>query len=52
MIRDWWMLIRFVCFVFQGSVLCDRPVSENNQLVQFASQIIISNLSYSCHLQQ
>ena len=41
MIRDWWIWIRFVCFVFQGSLLCDRPVSENNQLVQFASQIIL-----------
>ena len=41
MIRDWWISIRFVCFVFQGSLLCDRPVSENNQLVQFALQIIL-----------
>ena len=41
MIRDRWISIRFVCFVFQGSLLCDRPVSENIQLVQFASQIIL-----------
>ena len=41
MIRDWWISIRFVCFVFQGSLLCDRPVLGNNQLVKFASQIIL-----------
>ena len=38
-IRDWWISIRFVCFPFQGSLLCDRPVSGNNGLVKFASQI-------------
>ena len=32
-IRDWLILIRFVCFVFQCSLLCDRPVSCNNGLV-------------------
>ena len=31
----------FVCFVFQGSLLCDRPVSGNNRLVKFASQIFL-----------
>ena len=41
MIRDWWISICFVCFVFQGSLLCDRPVSGNNQLVNFASQIFL-----------
>ena len=41
MIRDWWISIRFVCFVFQGSLLCDRPVSGNNRLVKFASQIFM-----------
>ena len=41
MIRDWWISIRFVCFVFQGSLLCDRPVSGNNRLVKFASQIFL-----------
>ena len=35
MIRDWYTSIRFVCFVFQVSVLCDRPVSGNNLLVKF-----------------
>ena len=40
-IRDWWISIRFVCFVFQGSLLCDRPVSGNNRLVKFASQIFM-----------
>ena len=39
MIRDWWISIRFVCFPFQGSLLCDRLVSGNNGLVKFASQI-------------
>ena len=38
-IRDRW--IRFVCFVFQGSLLCDRPVLGNNRLVKFASQIFL-----------
>ena len=32
-IRDWWISIRFVPFMFQGSLLCDRPVSGNNRLV-------------------
>ena len=35
-IRDWWISIRFVCFVFQGSLLRDRPVSGNNRLVSLA----------------
>ena len=39
MIQDWWISIRFVCFLFQGLLLCDRPVSGNdNRLVKFASQ--------------
>ena len=38
-ILDWWISIRPVCFVFQGSLLCDRPVSGNNRLAKFASQI-------------
>ena len=29
----------FVCFVFQGSLLCDRPISGINRLVKFALQI-------------
>ena len=33
MIHDWRISIRFVCFAFQGSLLCDRPVSGNNRLV-------------------
>ena len=41
MIRDWWISIRFVGFVFQGSLLWDRPVSGNNRLVKFASQIFM-----------
>ena len=40
-IRDWCISIRFVCFVFQGSWLCDRPVLGNNRLVKFASQIFM-----------
>ena len=40
-IRDWWISIRFVCFVFQGSLPCDRPVSGNNRRVKFASQIYL-----------
>ena len=38
-ILDWWISIRPLCFVFQGSLLCDRPVSGNNRRVKFASQI-------------
>ena len=43
MVCDSWLvdLILFVCFVFQGSLLCDRPVSGNNGLVKFASQIFL-----------
>ena len=41
MIRDWWISIRFVCFVFQGSLHCDRPVRGNNRLFKFASQIFM-----------
>ena len=41
MIRDWWILILFVCFVFQGSLLCDPPVSGNNLPVKFALQIFL-----------
>ena len=41
MIRDLWISNRFVCFVFQGSSLCDRPVSGNSRLVKFASQIFL-----------
>ena len=44
MIRDWWISIRFVRFMFQGSLLCDRPVSGNNRLVKFASQIFMTFL--------
>ena len=40
-IRDWWISIRFVCFAFQGSFLCDRPASGNNRLVKFALQILL-----------
>ena len=39
-IRDWWISICFVCFPFQGFLLCDRPVSGNNRLVKFALQIL------------
>ena len=38
-IRDWWILISFVCFVFQGSL--PRPVLGNNRLVKFALQIFL-----------
>ena len=41
MIRDWWISIRFVCFAFQGSLLCDRPVSGNNRQVKFATQLFL-----------
>ena len=41
MIRDWWISIRFVCFAFQGSLLCDRPVSGNNRIVKSALQIFM-----------
>ena len=41
MIHDWWISIRFVCFVFQGSLLCDRPVWGNNRPVKIASQIFL-----------
>ena len=41
MIRDWWISIRFLCFVFQGSLFCDRPISGNNRLVTFVSQIFL-----------
>ena len=40
-IRDRWISIRFVCFVFQSSLLCDRPVSGNNRPVKIASQIFL-----------
>ena len=40
-IRDWLISICFVCFAFQVSLLCDRPVSGNNRLVKFASQIFL-----------
>ena len=36
MIRDWWISLRFDCFVFQGSLLCDRPVSGINRLDKIA----------------
>ena len=49
MICDWSISIRFAWFMFQYSLLCDRPVSGSNRLVQFASQIF-SDLSYACHL--
>ena len=39
MIRDWWISIRFVCFVFQVSLLCDHPVSGNTLLFKSALQI-------------
>ena len=39
MVRDWWMSIRFICFVFHGSLLYDRPVSGNNRLGKFTSHI-------------
>ena len=41
LIRDWWISIRSVCFVFRGSLLCDRPVSGNNRRVKFASQTFL-----------
>ena len=41
LIRDWWISIRFVCFVFQASLLCDRPVSGNNRRVKLASQTFL-----------
>ena len=41
MIRDWWISIRFVCFVFQVSLLCDHPVSGNTLLFKSALQIFL-----------
>ena len=32
-ICDWWISVCFVCFMFQGSLLCDRPVSGNSRLI-------------------
>ena len=40
-ICDWWISIRFVCFVFHDSLLCNHPVSGNNRQVNFASQIFL-----------
>ena len=51
MIRDWWFSIRFGCFVFQGSLLCDRPVLGKNRLVKFFFADFY-DLSHSCHLQE
>ena len=51
MIRDWWIAIRFGCFVFQGSLLCDRPVLGKNRLVKFFFADFY-DLSHSCHLQE
>ena len=31
----------FCCLAFQGSLLCDRPVSGNNRLVKFATQLLL-----------
>ena len=45
MIRDWWISIELVCFMFQGLLLCDHPGLGNNQLVKFASQIFLIFLS-------
>ena len=39
LVCDWSISICFVYFVFQGSLLCDRPFSGNVGLVKFASQI-------------
>ena len=50
MIRDWWISIQLVCFVFQGSLPCDRPVSGNNRPVYILFFADISDLSFSCHL--
>ena len=49
-IRDWWISISFVRFMFQGSLLCDRPVSGNNRL-DFSGLFSFKN-NYSCHLQE
>ena len=43
-ICDWWISNCFVCFLFQGSLLCDHRVSGNNRLVKFASQIFMISL--------
>ena len=40
----WWISIRFVCFVFQGSLLCDHPLLGNNRLVKFASRTFLTFL--------
>ena len=43
----WWISIRFVCFVFQACFVfqgCDCPVSGDNRLVKFASQIFLTFL--------
>ena len=39
LVCDWRISIRFVYFVFQGSLLSGCPVSGNDGLVKFASQI-------------
>ena len=41
MLYDWWIWICFICLVFQGLLLWDRPVSSNNRLVKFAPQIFL-----------
>ena len=41
MVLDWCISIRFVCYVFQGSLLYERPVSGDNRPVKFASQIFM-----------
>ena len=60
-IRDWWISIPFVCFMFHDSLLCDHPVSGNNRRVKFASQIFLIFLilvtwkkkaNYACFLPQ
>ena len=40
-ISDLQISIRFVSLVFQGSLLCDHPVSGNNPPVKFASQFFL-----------
>ena len=49
MIHDWWISICCVCFLFQGWLLCDCPVSGNNQLAIKVCFVDFYDLSYSCH---
>ena len=46
-ICDWWISICFVCWVFQGSLLCALPVSGNNWPVSLLWKFFCSFLFLS-----